>query len=63
MADYPNRLELGESGDGVKDDFPDAQLFRINVVNSTDVDSEPQDKWINNMLCFLITGLPLEVMS
>ena len=32
IADYLSRLESGEEGTGVKDDFPDAQLFRVETV-------------------------------
>ena len=32
IADYLSRLESEEEGTGVKDDFPDAQLFRVETV-------------------------------
>ena len=32
IADYLSRLESGEEGTGVKDDFPDAQLFRVETM-------------------------------
>ena len=31
VADYLSRLESGEAGDGVRDEFPDAELFRITT--------------------------------
>ena len=34
IADYLSRLDSGEKGAGVKDDFPDAQLFRVETVQS-----------------------------
>ena len=33
-ADYLRRLDSGEEGTGVKDDFRDAQLFRVETVQS-----------------------------
>ena len=32
IADYLSRLESGEEGTRVKDDFPDAQLFRVETM-------------------------------
>ena len=32
IADYLSRLDSGEEGTGVKDDFPDAQLFQVETV-------------------------------
>ena len=31
MADYFSRLESDEAGDGVRDEFPDAELFKLIV--------------------------------
>ena len=41
------RQELGEPSDGVKDDFPNHQLFHIEAVESTKVNNklEDMDKW------------------
>ena len=63
VADCLSRLELGESGIGVKDDFRDGQLFLIDATNSVELDKEPEDEWINDILCFLTIGLPLEAMA
>ena len=32
VADYLSQLEWGEAGTGVKDDFPDGQLFWVDTV-------------------------------
>ena len=34
VADYLSRLESGEEGMGVKDDFPDDHLFRVDIVSA-----------------------------
>ena len=36
VADYLSRLESGEAGDGVRDEFPDAELFQITTEPTTD---------------------------
>ena len=36
VADYLSRLESGEAGDGVWDEFPDAELFQITTEPTTD---------------------------
>ena len=43
VADYLSRLYLGEPGIGVRDHFPDAQLFRVEVENTMEVDDEIVD--------------------
>ena len=64
VADYLSRLESGELSTGVRDDFPDAQLFQIEAENSTEVYEEVVvDLWITEMVVFLSTGLPLEGMA
>ena len=39
VANYLSRLESGEEGTGVKDDFPDDQLFRVEM------NEEKDDAW------------------
>ena len=63
VADYLSRLESGEEGTGVKDDFPDGQLFRVEAVNAQGVNEESEDGWISEMTIFLTTGLPPEHLS
>ena len=62
IADYLSRLESGEEGTGVKDDFPDAQLFQVDIVESMEIDEEKVDSWITEITIFLSTGLPPEGM-
>ena len=40
VADYLCQLESGELGLGVHDDFSDVQLFRVEAVNSLEVDED-----------------------
>ena len=63
VADYLNRLESGEEGMGVKDDFPDAQLFRVEAIKVQEMNEESEDEWISKMIIFLSTGIPPEHMS
>ena len=58
VANYLSKLESGESGRGIKDDFPDVQLFRVDTVTTTDMDEDHVDLWITEMMIFLSTGLP-----
>ena len=58
VADYLSRLESGETGDGVPDEFPDAELFRVTAETTTDGTVVDEDKWLTNMHQFLSTGLP-----
>ena len=46
IADYLSRLDSVEEGTGVKDDFPDAQLFRVETVQSQEMNEEMADNWI-----------------
>ena len=57
VVDYLSQLEWGEEGTRVKDDFPDGQLFRVEMVRVQEVNEEIDDVW---MTIFLTTGLPLE---
>ena len=63
VADYLSRLEIGEPGIVVQDDFPDAQLFRIEVNITAKVNDDTTDSWITEMTIFLSTRLPLDGMS
>ena len=47
---------------GVRDDFLDAQLFIVEVMNSTEVDDESADLWIMEMIVFLSIGWLLETV-
>ena len=57
------RLDSGESGERVWDDFPDAELFRVEAINSTEVDEEFANLWLIEMISFFSTGLPPKGMS
>ena len=63
IADYPSRLELGEAGTTIIDDFPDAQLFRVETVQSQDMNEDMEDSWIIEMTIFITTGLPPQQLS
>ena len=55
IADYLSRLDSGEDGTRVKDDFPDAQLFRVETVQSQDMNEDMEDSWITEIaLCIFI---------
>mgnify|MGYP006973852120 FL=1 len=53
-----SRLEYGEAGDGVPDEFHDAELFRVTTEPTTDKTVVEEDKWITKMYQFLSIGLP-----
>ena len=40
VANYLSRLEWGESGTGVTNEFPDGQLFRVDIVAATEMDED-----------------------
>ena len=63
IANYLSRLESGEEGIEVKDDFPDAQFFWVDIVPATEMGKDKTDAWITEMTIFLSTGLPPENMS
>ena len=63
VADYLSRLESGEAGDGVRDEFPDAELFRITTKPATDSTVAKEDRWLTDMHRFLSTGLPPDKMG
>ena len=56
IADYLSRLESCEEGTGVNDDFPDAQLFRVETVQSQEMNEDMEDSWIIEMTIFLTIG-------
>ena len=49
VADYLSRLESGEAGDGVRDEFPDAELFKVTTETTVDETMAGEDKWLRNM--------------
>ena len=62
VADYLSRLESGEPGTKVKDDFLDAKIFRVDTVVAIEMDEDKANLWITKMTIFLSTGLPPEGM-
>ena len=58
IADYLSRLESGDQGIGVRDDFPNAQLFWVEADNTIEVNDDTTDSWITEMTIFLNTRLP-----
>ena len=63
MVDYLRRLECDESGDGVQDEFLDAQLFQVTVEVVADKSVDIEDNWMMDMHQFLSTGQPSEELS
>ena len=63
VADYLSRLESGESGEGVCDEFSYAELFKVTVEVVVDKTVVGEDKWLTDMHQFLSTGLPPEELS
>ena len=66
VANYLSRLESGESGesgDGIRNEFLDAQLFKITVEAIVDESVGVEDRWMMDMHQFLSTGLPPEDLS
>ena len=63
VANYLSRIDLGEPGIGVQHDFPDAQLFRVQADNTTEVNDDTTDLWIMEMTIFLSTGLSPKGMT
>ena len=63
VADYLSRLESGEAGDGVRDEFPDAELFRITTEPTTDSTVSEEEKWLTDMHQFLSSRLPPDKMD
>ena len=48
VADYLIRLDSGETRDGVPDEFPYAELFRVTT-ETTDGTVTKEDKWLTNI--------------
>ena len=63
VADYLSWLESGEAGDGVRDEFPDAELFRVTTEMATDATVVEEDKWLTDMHKFLSIELPPKKMD
>ena len=63
VADYLSRLESNEAGDGVRDEFPDAELFRVTTEMATDATVVEEDKWLTDMHKFLSIELPPKKMD
>ena len=57
IANYLSRLETGEPSDLEYGDLPDAALFSIDT---TPIESDPNDIWIIEMTQFLSIGIPLD---
>ena len=53
----------GEAGDRVRDDFPDAELFKVTTDTVVDDTVASEDIWLINMHQFLNIGLPPEDLS
>ena len=63
VVDYLSRLESGEEGAGVKDDFPDGQLFRVDIVRVHELNEDSENAWISEMSNFLTSRLPPKHLS
>ena len=58
MANYLSRLEYGEAGEAIRDEFPDAELFKFTPTMVVDETMVGEDKWLTDMHQFLSTRLP-----
>ena len=58
-----SRLESGKAGNGVRDEFPDTELFKVTAEPTTDTTVAEDDRWLTDIHKFLSTGLPLEKMD
>mgnify|MGYP007084843742 CR=1 FL=1 len=56
-------LESGEAGDGVRDEFPYAELFRVTTELTIDATVAEEDKCLTDIHKFLSNILPLEKMD
>ena len=63
VADYLSRMESDEAGDGVRDDFPDVELFKVAAELAIDIIVAEEDNWLTDMHQFLSTRLPPEKMD
>ena len=62
IADYLSRLESGEPANGVQEDFPIGEIFRLDSGDTDDRNQDPEDKWIDDMTYLLTSSLPLANM-
>ena len=44
-----SRLESDKARDGVRDEFPDAELSRVAVELAMDITVAEEDKWLTDM--------------
>ena len=58
VADYLSRLQSSEAGDVVRDEFLDADLFKVTVEMAVDEIVVGEDKWLMDMNQFLSSRLP-----
>mgnify|MGYP006950782337 CR=1 FL=1 len=58
MEDYLSQLEYREVGDGVRNEFLDAELFKVTMKTTMDATVADEDKWLTGIHQFLSTGLP-----
>ena len=49
VADYLSRFESGEAGYRVRDEFPDAELFRVIAELATNSTVVEEDQWLTDM--------------
>ena len=56
--DYLSRLEFGEARDGVRDKFPNAELFRVTTELATDSTVAEENKCLTDIHQYLSTGVP-----
>ena len=63
MADYLSWLESEEAGDGIRDEFPDVELFKVAAELAIDIIVAEEDNWLTDMHQFLSIGLPPEKMD
>ena len=49
VANYLSRLESGEAGDSVQDEFLNAELFQITTEPEVDSTVAEEDKWLTDM--------------
>ena len=50
VANYLSRLEFGEAGDEVRDEFLDVELFKITAETVVEETVAGENKWLTDML-------------
>ena len=50
VADDLSRLESGEFGDGLREEFPDAELFKVTAEVAVDETVAGEDKWLTDLI-------------